>query len=262
MAAYYETGHVKNVATFLKYNQFLATLGAAYNPSNTTITLPSFTTSQSLGSAKQSAVNTNKENWKDATNNRTDEFDPLPSFTTQILGALKSTQATQQTIDDFAFLVGKMQGYSNSQKSTQNSKTVAPSTIPTIDPSNPTPINPTKSNSQQSFDQKIEHFEKMILILQTVPSYTPNEVNLQIISLQAKLANLKLLNKNAEQAKSDLKAALIDRNLFFYAKDTGVLDLIKKSKEYIKSVFGPQSQQYKTALTFKFVRVIPKKKSK
>lgn len=256
MPAYYETGHPKNVATFFKYNQFLTTLGATYNPSSTAITLASLTTTQTQADTKQKAVKTSEEFWKDATNNREKPFKDLPAFSTQIFAALKSFNPSQLTIDDFAYLVGKMHGYDNA-KTPQNDKSKI-----VIDPSNPTPVTPSKSNSQQSFDQKLEHFEKMILVLQTAPSYLPNEVNLQIPSLQAYLITLQNLNKAAEQAKSDLKAARIGRNLFFYEKGTGFLDIVKQSKQYILSVFGATSQQYKTALTFKLVRVIPKKKAK
>ncbi|MBS1651355.1 MAG: hypothetical protein JSU07_05015 [Bacteroidetes bacterium] len=258
MPAYYETGHPKNVATFFKYNQFLTTLGTAYNPSSIAITLPSLTTSQTTGATKQTNVNTKTEGWKDATNLREKPFKDLPAFSTQIFGALKSFNPSQLTIDDFAYQVSKMHGYDNAKTNQNDKGKIA------IDPSNPStlPVTPSKSNSQQSFDQKLEHLEKMILILQTVPSYLPNEVNLQIASLQAYLITLKNLNVAAEQAKSDLKAARLDRNTFFYAPGTGFLDLVKQSKEYIKSVFGATSQQYKTALTFKFTRVIPKKKSK
>jgi hypothetical protein len=263
MSGYYETGHVKNVANFLKYNQYLATLGATYNPSNITTTIASLTATQTLASTKQSNVNTLEKIWKENSNNREIAINALPSFSTQLLGVLKSTDATQQSIIDFAFLVGKMRGDTNDKTNgNENNKTINPSNIalPTEDSEANVPL--TKSNSQQSFDQRIEHFEKMILILQGVPSYAPNEINLQILTLQAQLLSLKSLNALAEKAKADLKAARIDRNLFFYAVESGFLDLIKKSKNYIKGVFGQTSQQYKTALTYKFVRVIPKKKSK
>ena len=129
-------------------------------------------------------------------------------------------------------------------------------------PNNPTIVLPvTKSSSQQSFDQKIQHFSKMVLLLQGVPSYLPNEVNLQVATLQTQLANLITLNTNASNAESNLKAARIDRNIFFYAIDTRMLDIIKKSKAYILGIYGKSSQQYKASIAYKFVRVVPKKKA-
>jgi len=148
-----------------------------------------------------------------------------------------------------------MRGSDNASTKTTASKIALPTTTPIE-------IDPSKSTSQQSFDQKIEHFSKMILILTGVASYAPNEVPLQIATLNAQLANLITLNTNATNIKSQLKAARIDRNTYFYAPTTGWLDLVKKSKEYIGGVYGKQSQQYKTAITFKFIRVIAKKKAK
>ena len=48
----------------------------------------------------------------------------------------------------------------------------------------------TISTSQQSFDNKLQHLEKMIMILQSVPSYNPNEVPYKVASLQTQLTNL------------------------------------------------------------------------
>jgi hypothetical protein len=255
MNTYYETGHAKNVANLLKYNQYLLTLGAGYNPANPKLTYSAFTTLQSNGAAKQNTVDTAEETWKEETNLREIAFLPIDGLATQLLAALKSTDAPQQTIDDFAFLVRKMHGdISKAAKAEANR---------TVDPNNPNPVVPIiRSTSQQSYDRKIEHFSKMILILQGVPSYSPNEVDLQIVSLQARLANLILLNQNATDSLAKLKAARIDRNTFFYGADTGMLDLIKKSKLYILGVYGKTSQQYKAAIAFKFVRVIQKKKAK
>jgi hypothetical protein len=49
-----------------------------------------------------------------------------------------------------------------------------------------------------------------------------------------------------------LKNARIQRNTFFYAKDTGLLDLVKQVKAYIKSVYGASSPQYRAANDIKF----------
>lgn len=255
---FFETGHVKNAANLLKYNQFLATLGSAYNPSNTAISLSALTTAQTTATNKINAVATALTNWNNAQNARKTEFDSLAAFSTQLLGALKAAGAAKQTTDDFAFLVGKMRGDDGGKLTKADGGKIAI----TNDNGNPEETTTGKSTSQQSFDQKIEHFNKMILLLQSEPSYAPNEVQFQLTTLNAKLANLNTVNDNANNAKTLLTSSRIDRNLFFYDPTGGVLELAKKSKDYVKSVFGASSLQYKTALTFKFVRVIPKKDAK
>lgn len=257
-STFFETGHVKNAANLLKYNQFLATLGTAYNPSNTAITLSALTTAQTSATAKINAVATALTNWNNAQNDRKSEFDTLASFSTQLLGALKAVGAAKQTTDDFAFLVGKMRGDDGTKLTKADAGKIATSN----NNSNPEETTASKSTSQQSFDQKIEHFNKMILLLQSEASYAPNEVQFQVTTLNAKLVTLNTINDNANNAKSLLTSSRIDRNLFFYDTNNGILELVKKSKDYIKSIFGASSQQYKTALTFKLVRVIPKKDAK
>ena len=252
--ATYETGHVKNVANLLNYNQFITTLGATYNPSMATITLSALTAMQATAKLKLDAVTALADVWKTATNNREIEFETLNSFSTQLQSILKTTDASQQTIDDFAFLINKMRGNSGNAAKKAAAKAAAKSAVPNAEEDAPKFI----SSSQQSFDQKIEHFGKMILILQGVTTYAPNEANMQIAALQAKLTNLQNLNISATKASADLKAARIDRNTFYYVANTGMLDTIKKSKNYIGGLYGKTSQQYKAAVAFKFIRVISK----
>ncbi len=99
----------------------------------------------------------------------------------------------------------------------------------------------------------------MILILQSVPAYNPNETAIKIVTLQTQLTNLTNLNNAANTSYATLKNARIQRNLFFYAKDTGALDIVKQVKAYVKSVYGASSQQYAAVNAIKFTRVIPKK---
>lgn len=266
MASTFETGHAKNVANLEKYNQFLATLGTAYNPANANLSLSALTAFQLNAKANLTTLKVAEDNWKDATNLREIAFENLNTFSTQLLGLLKSTEASQQTINDFTFLADKMRG--SSKKTTKADagkatkadagKTIDPSTLPPIveEPTPPTTI----STSQQSFDQKLEHFEKMVLILAGVATYTPNEPQTQVATLQTQLTTLSTLNTTANDTHSIFRAARISRNTLFYSEN-GMLDLVRKSKNYILGVFKKSSQQYKTAITYKFVRVVQKKKA-
>ena len=163
----------------------------------------------------------------------------------------------QQTMDDFAFQTQKFR--SSGSKLTKVNSDIT-ETKPIEIPTNPPETIETKthSTSQQSFDNKLQHLEKMVLILASVPSYNPNEVSFKVASLQTQLTNLTTLNNAANTSYANLKAARIDRNAVFYAKGTGMLDLVKLTKAYIKSIFGASSAQYHAASSLKFVRVIAK----
>ncbi|MCC6180833.1 MAG: hypothetical protein IT237_03265 [Bacteroidia bacterium] len=258
MSNYYETGHAKNVANLLRLNQLIATFGANYNPSNNAIKATALATLYTNANTKLSDVNNNFTTWKNATNARELAFDPLRKEVTQLLGALQSTGATQQTIDDLAFQVNKFR--TSGSKLTKADSGIVDTTPAekVVAPTDPIETK-TISTSQQSYDNQLQHFQKIILILQSVPAYNPNEVPFKVATLQTQLTNLSNINNAANTSYANLKNARIQRNLFFYAKDTGLLDLVKQTKAYIKSLYGSKSQQYIAANAIKFTRVIPKK---
>ena len=258
MSNYFETGHAKNVANLLKLNQLIATFGTTYNPSNNAIKATGLATLYTTANAKLTAVNSSFTSWKNATNSRELAFDPLAKLSTQILGALQSLGLPQQTIDDFESQVKKFR--SSGSKLTKADSGIVDTTPEAKLTTDPVETIETKtiSTSQQSFDNKLQHLEKMVLILVSVPSYNPNEVSFKVASLQTQLTNLTTLNNAANTSYANLKAARIDRNAVFYTKGTGMLDLVKLAKAYIKSIFGASSAQYHAASSLKFVRVIPK----
>lgn len=254
MSKQFETGHAKNLASLFDFNQHIKTLGVTYNPSVATIAAPELEILYTNAKLKLDAVKTQTDKWKVNTNTREVEFGLLNPFSTRLLGVLKSTNASQQTIDDFAALVVKMRGDGKGQK--------PEAAKPGDGATNVAGLGLTRSRSQQSFDQKLEHFSKMILLLQNVTDYAPNELELSIAGLQKRLADLTAINNAVSATKADLKAARIARNTFFYAADTGVLDLVKKAKGYMLGLYGKTSQQYQAALAIKFTRVVEKREAR
>lgn len=261
MSQIFETGHVKNVASLLKLNQTIATFGNTYNPGNATITSNALNTLYNNSNAAQSACNNAENTWNNATNARKLAFKALPLLCTKLLGALESTPAPQPTIDDMKSLVGKMRG-ERLTKADAGKNQDQQQAIPLPDPNAPPEEDNTISTSHRSYDNQLDHFSKMILLLQSVPGYAPNEPSLQIPALQTLLNNLTVLNNAANTSIANLRSARIARNLLFYAADTGMLDRARKVKSYVKSIYGAASQQYAAVRAIKFVRVISKKKAK
>lgn len=261
MSSTYETGHARNVASLLRLNQTVATFGATYNPSNNNIKTTALATLYTNANTKVSDVNNAFTNWKNATNTRQISFEPLNKFATQLLGALQSTGAPQQTIDDFVFQVNQFRA-SNGAKLTKADAGITEK-LTTPNDGTPTETEETKhvSTSHRSYDNQLQHFSKMILLLQSVPNYNPNEVAFKVTTLQTQLTNLTTANNNANVSYANLKASRIQRNTFLYAKDTGMLDIAKQVKAYVKSVYGASSQEYLAVNAIRFTRVVAKKKA-
>ena len=205
MSNYFETGHAKNVANLLKLNQLIATFGTTYNPSNNAIKVTVLATLYNTANTKLTTVNNLFTTWKNATNARELAFDPLAKQATQILASLQSLGIAQQTIDDFAFQTQKFRS-SGSKLTKADSGIVEPTPEAKL-PTDPVETIETKthSTSQQSFDNKLQHFEKMVLILVSVPSYNPNEVSFKVASLQTQLTNLTTLNNAVIATKKKIK---------------------------------------------------------
>lgn len=113
-------------------------------------------------------------------------FEPLQKLSTRLVQALSSTDATKELIKDAKTVNRKLQG--------KRSKAIETTT----DPNAPAPN--TISASQQSYDQLIEHFGKLIEILKSEPTYVPNETELKIATLNTQLTALKTANTNVTTA--------------------------------------------------------------
>ena len=242
MSSTQETGHAKNVANFEDLISFCTGYGATYQPNKASIKLAALITLFTQSQAVIADVTAKLIIFHTATNTRQDTFASLKALSTKLINALQTTDATDKTIEDAKSINRKIQG-------TRASK--VPST--TTDPNNPITITAkTVSASQQSYDQQIEHFSKLIELLKNEPSYAPNETELQITTLVALHTTMKAANTTVTNTYTDISNSRITRNDTLYKKDAGLHDIAQEVKKYIKSVFGATSPQYKQVSTIKF----------
>ena len=242
MASTTETGHAKNVANFEELIGFCTAYGANYNPSKASLKLGALNTLKATANANLQAVKTAKTNYDNATNAREIAFKQLRPMATRIINALAATEATEQTLADAKTANNKIQG----RRATKAKET----TIGNTD-GNATPAK-TISTSQQSFDNLVDHFAQLITTLSAEPSYVPNESELSIAGLNTYLADLRAKNTAVVNTFATFSNARITRNTTLYNPNTGLLDIAKDVKLYIKSIYGTSSQQYKQVSALKF----------
>ncbi len=242
MANYIETGHAKIIANFEDLLSFCAAYGSKYQPTKMAITIPALNTSLSEAQANLSAVYTANTAFMNATNKRIEAFEPLKRLATRIINALAATNASDALIDDAKGINRKIQGKRAAKKATQTpNNTLPPKEI---------------SVSQQSFDHQIQHLAKLIELLLSEPSYTPNEQELQITNLNQLLTTLKEKNTNVLTAYVNVSNARITRNKSLYDPEKGLTTLAADTKKYLKSVFGADSPEYKQVAGIKFSKKI------
>ena len=84
----------------------------------------------------------------------------------------------------------------------------------------------------------------LISVLQSEPSYAPNETDLAIATLTAKQADLTAKNNEVSTAYTNISNSRIARNNTLYADNTGLVEIATEVKKYIKSLFGASSPEF------------------
>ena len=230
MASISEVGHAKNVANFQDLIEFVTGYGATYNPSKNALKLPQLIALKASADATLADVITKNTNYNNKVNERITAFSGLKSLSTRLVNALQTTDATTETIGNAKTFNRKMQG-----------KKASSSQTPT-DPNTPAPT--TISTSQQSYDQLIQHLAGLTSVLEAETSYTPNETDLQVATLQTKIADLTAKNTAVATAYASISNSRIARNETLYSSSTGLVETANEVKKYIKSVFGASSPQF------------------
>lgn len=237
-----ETGHAKNVANLEDLISFCNGYGVTYNPSKAALKIAAL---QILFTSAQNTINTVKSTqtaFNNATNKRIEAFKILKSLATKIINALDATDAAAQTVKDAKTINRKIQGQRASTPKT---------TPPPTDGSTPPP-DKTISTSQQSYDQLIEHFSKLIELLTSDSNYKPNEAELTVAATQTKLAELKSANTAVVNSYTAWSNSRIERNNILYNPLTGLVPTSLDVKKYVKSISGATSPQFKQVSGLEF----------
>lgn len=253
MSSTSETGHAKNVANFEDLISFCIGYAATYNPSNETLKVANLQTQLVDAQALIKQSNTTETAFDKATNKRTIAFRPLKPLATRIINSLDATEASAETVKDARTINRKLQGQRAIPKSTPKSTTTSQQSSPL-----PAPLgelegasDKTISVSQQSFDQQIEHFAKLIALLEGDSNYTPNETDLNISGIQAKLSDLRATNTDVINAYTNWSNTRIARGNALYNPLTGLVNTALNIKKYIRSIFGTD-QRYKQVSGLQF----------
>ena len=163
-------------------------------------------------------------------------FKPFGKLITRVFNSLKATDTTKEVDNSARTIVRKLQGRRASAKITEEEKKALEAEGKEVN---------QISASQMSFDNRIENFDKLIMLLSSVPLYNPNEEELKIETLKALYNQLKEKNTEVILPIVQLSNSRISRNKILYKENTGLVDIALDSKTYIKSVFGATSPQYK-----------------
>ncbi len=244
MSSTSESGHAINVSNFETLISFVTAYGTVYNPSREAIKLPALQTLLSDAKTSLNALNAIQPNYSNAVAARETAFEPLSKLITRVNNALKATDTTEQVDESAKTIVRKLQGKRATPKISEEDIALLKE-----DGKEVTQI----STSQMSYNSQLENFDKLIMLLTTVPEYKPNEEDLKISTLTALYNDLSAKNASVLAATVPLSNTRIARNEILYKEKTGLVDTAADVKIYVKSVFGATSPQFKQISKLKFV---------
>lgn len=230
MASTSETGHAKNVANFQSLIAFVTGYDTTYNPSKVALTLPKLVALHANAETKLANVISRNTAYNNKVNERLDAFSTLKPLATRLVNALQTTDATTETIKDAKTFNRKIQGRRASSAATP------------VDPNAPAPT--TISTSQQSYTQLIQHFAALKAVLESEPTYTPNETELKITALTTKQVSLTTLNNEVATLYANVSNSRLSRNTTLYGTEGSIFDVAAEVKKYIKSVYGALSPEF------------------
>jgi hypothetical protein len=227
------------VANFQDLIAFVNAFGAHYNPSKAALQIPQLNALHTAAENALANVIAKNTTYNNKVNERVAAFKDVKPLATRLVNALQSTDASSETIADAKGFNKKLQGY--------RAKSIATP----LDPNSPVPN--TISNSQQSYDQQIQHLAALVAVLQNEPTYTPNEVELQTGTLTAKIADLTTKNNDVATAYANVSVSRNARNATLYSAPDNLIEIASEVKKYVKAAFGANSPEYAnvSAIAFK-----------
>lgn len=237
-----ETGHAKNLAHFLQLISFCEGYAEVYNPTKESLKIPQLKTLYQEAQDHINATKTQKATFDKVTNLRKTAFINLKPLSTKIINAFAVSGADNLAINNIKSVNKKIQGKPAQPKTTN--KNNDNTTITTI------------STSQQSYDKQVDHFINLLEILQQNEHYNPNEEELKVSTLKQKLEELQNANATIVNTYTAYNNAMLKRNFTLYNPLSGLVQIAKEVKQYIKSIYGATSPQFKkiSALEFKIVK--------
>lgn len=238
-----ESGAQKNIIALEKLIAVVKSFGPAYNPSKLSMQVAGLEQDlvevMELNEGKRNA----KTSFDNSTNSRVIIFRNASTFSTQVINAIQAYGAAPETVSDARGFVNKMTGRRSSAKEQEE--------IVTPDDPNAKQIKYI-SAYQTSYDNKLEHFARLINVAKNEPSYQPNEEALKPGGLDAKHEELQASNSQVINHYTEWSRFRILLHEKIQNPLTGIIANSNAVKRYTKAVFGASSHEYRQLSAIQF----------
>jgi hypothetical protein len=240
--------HLSNLANFGKLISIIISFGLRYIPTRVVLQLLSL---QAVYPKAKVVVENAHET--DVAMHKTiairkAAYDAISILITKVISALRASDTADEVKLNAAAIVRKIRG------THLKSKTVAAAVSSTTAAVGATAVSKKPGvNTERGFNDQLVNIDKLIKLLSGIPNYTPSEADLTIVALTATYNDLVDKNNAVYNATIANDTAKIARYELCYNPKTGMVDIALAVKDYVKSIYGASSPQYKevSKLVFK-----------
>jgi cell pole-organizing protein PopZ len=240
---------VTNLQSFEKLLGICTRYGGKYNPGRPNLRVENLSDMRNEAREKILQVSVAKTNYESAQNDREHAFADIRLLASRVYAELKSSGASPQTVADAALMVRKIKGKTGTKKPSAAASAASPESS---DTSGKTVVN--RARNGKRFGYITADFEKLLQTLIAEAAYQPANPELQVNTLQEKLAQLRSANAEVVSTFSAWVLSRNDRYSFFYLGSTSLHSTAMAVKEQMKATFGNKSEATKDALKVRFTK--------
>ncbi|WP_316734872.1 hypothetical protein [Pedobacter aquatilis] len=236
MASTSEVGFAKQLADYEDFLELLSKLDDLYMPPKRELSLANLRSHLTAAKEAMRAVSVAVPSYSTAVDKQTLAFSVLNDKITRSLNFYKVCISNPNEIDTAKNLANKIRGVSKKSKPVKDADT------------------PKKnvSQSQVSFDSRIENLKQYIDVLSASGEYATSGSGIDIQDLNSILTEMEETNGNVATAKLPIEEARNKRYQIFYAPNSGLADLVTKVKRYLRATLAKDNPFYNAITGFSF----------
>jgi hypothetical protein len=234
--------HVKNMQAFGKLTGICTGWGGTYNPGQQNLQVNVMATLMNIAQQSWEGVKEAQSAYDKATNDRELGFRKIRTLSARVYGILRASGANELLLDDAL----------NSKRRICGARI---SKLPVVDATKPNEEKPeARTSYSKGYITIAEYFDRLVKTAASEPSYSPNETELTLASLEQMRSDLFGLNKVVTVAEIRLEEARIKRNTVYYIAPNNLVKTATAVKTYVRSAFGYQSQQHQQVQKLRFTK--------
>jgi hypothetical protein len=235
---------MKTIQKWQAFNEligFCSGFGGKYNPGRQNLRIENLQAQKEAVSLVLEKVKETKVHFINEVNERKQVFAQLPALSSRVLRAMEASGASAERLSSARMLLNSILGKAkNAPAATTKESTPSEGAIA------------KRSSLSMSYWSKVDAFSQLVRMASSEPLYQPNEPELSLAGLTAKLGEMEVMNQRVSQARVQWSNAMTQRDNLLKGKEDSMKESGRLVKIYLRSVFGFNSPEYAQVKGIKF----------